>query len=282
VNLFFESGSTVAYVARAMSKRLAKEIKIEENNKANIHIATNNILAFLQLWLVDKVICSTFPWGPPVEDTYGTLYGGLIDLHDKYPTYFDPSIDKTARREIETLKEALYSLTKWENPVLIISTSSGLQLSEKYDISFDEKMPSNKEEEYRRKIMKCKGPHVGSYHNMVFKRFLYEIKIPVMFFLTGNKIDSKIRAGKCHFVFDSQFTWDNFYKNHPVAFCVGCEIGNNDDNNKGSIKDLKKALIDAFIELGFEIYASDCCKSNETFIAKNKMFLNEFDYKLPK
>ena len=247
-----------------MSKRLASEVRIDEGEKPTIHIATNNVLAYLQLWLIDKVFCSTFPWGPPVEDTYGTLYGKLINIQKRSPTYSDPVIDYTARKEIDSLNNAFLSLTKWQKPVLILSTVSGLQMSDNYEFIFDANLPDGIKKEYEEKIKKCKGPHVGSYHNMVYKRFLYELNLPVMFFITGDKIDSKIRAGTCHFVFDSEFTWKDFYQNHPIAFCVGCNIEN------------KKVAINYFRDLGFEIVALDCCKEKESFIAQSSKIYYRF------
>jgi hypothetical protein len=48
VSLFFESGSTVAYVAEVVGEYLSK-------NRPTIQISTNNVLAYLIFWLVHRI-----------------------------------------------------------------------------------------------------------------------------------------------------------------------------------------------------------------------------------
>ena len=92
VSLFFESGSTIAFVAREMQSKLYKKIDITEEGAPSIQISTNNILAYLLLWLKARIPCTKFPWSPPVEDTYGAAYGPLGECTECKPDYRLPPL----------------------------------------------------------------------------------------------------------------------------------------------------------------------------------------------
>lgn len=268
VSLFFESGSTVAYVARELSKTLEKVVKIK-GTQANIHISTNNVLAFLQLWLNARIPCTTFPWSPPTDDSYGALYGALDKIERKKPSYGCEEIDTYARKEIERLKETPFTITELKRPTLILATASGLQTTDrKYELKFPDNTDSETKECLYEEIKCCLGPHVGSYKNKIFKRFLYEINIPIMFFITSNKINRDIDIGRCHFVHDRSFTWEKFYRCYPVAFCVGCEQ-----------KSINK-YTDIFEKLGFQISKGNNYLANTSFIARNDLFIENYENKL--
>lgn len=79
ISLFFESGSTVAYVAKDLAHTLANVVRIGEAGAPNIKISTNNVLVYLLLWLKMRVTCSPFPWSTPTEAKFGAWYGGLED-----------------------------------------------------------------------------------------------------------------------------------------------------------------------------------------------------------
>ncbi|MDA8134957.1 MAG: DUF4062 domain-containing protein [Desulfobacteraceae bacterium] len=251
VSLFLESGSTIAYVTRAISETLSRVVKTKDQGKPNIHICTSNVLAYLQLWLISKVPCTTFPWSPPTEDTYGALYGSLMRVESRQPTYNELFLDDAARSEIQRLWNTPFGITQVPKPTLLLCTTSGLQVSMNHRLKFQEELGEGIREELRPQLKSCFGPHVGSYRNMVFKRFLYETRIPIMFFITGEKIDCEIDVGKCHFVFDSQFSWPEFFNNSPVAFCVGCT------------QERRQELINLFKGLGFDVLIRTCCSPNE-------------------
>jgi hypothetical protein len=268
VSLFFESGSTVAYVAKELLEPLSRAISTREHRKPSIELSTNNVLAYLLLWLSAKLPCTLFPWGPP-EDTYGASFGSLADRTSLSPDYTLAKLDKAAKEEIANLLSSPYTLGSLRPPTLLLGATSGLQVSDDHKVTFkpeDEARLSDREKnEVRDQIRKCFGPHVGSYHNKVFKRFMYATKLPLMIFIAGNKIDSEIVVGKCHFVLDSEFTWEGFYANHPLAFCVGCKQSERRD------------YVSMFEQLGFQ-----CCPGNPysgmtAIIARNKQFIDQFE-----
>ena len=201
-SLFFESGSTVAYVAREISSTLSKVVKIKGKGRPNLQISTNNILAYLQLWLIGTIPCTTFPWSPPGEETYGALYGGLERIQPKRPDYSMPKLDQEAKEEIKKLLEAPYTISSMKTPTLILAAASGLQIGKGHKMKFHEGIEESQREALMQQVDKCFGPHIGSYHNKIFKRFLYETSVPIMFFLTENKIDCEIIVGETHFVLD--------------------------------------------------------------------------------
>lgn len=272
VSLFFESGSTVAYVARELSRFLSGAMKVEHGGKPSIEVSTNNVLAYLQLWLAAKVPCTLFPWGPP-EDTYGASFGSLAGRDSLSPDYALPPLDDVAQQEIENLLRTPYTLASLCTPALLLGATSGLQLSKEHQVKFkpeDERLLTDEEKDkVRRQVERCFGPHVGSYHNKVFKRFMYATKIPLMIFITGHKIDCEIVVGKCHFILDTQFTWDQFYQDHPLAFCVGCAQSE------------RAKYISMFSKLGFECYEGKPYCAVTAFIARNKRFIEEFENKTP-
>lgn len=272
VSLFFESGSTVAYVARELSEGLSKNIRIEHDGRPSIEVSTNNILVYLQLWLNAKVPCTLFPWGPP-EDTYGASFGSLAGKSSLSPDYKLPSLDDVATEEINNLLKAPYTLSTLHAPTLLLGATSGLQMGEEHKIRFktddEERLTDKEKEEMREQIKKCFGPHVGSYHNKVFKRFMYTTEIPLMIFITGDKIDCEIVVGKCHFILDTLFTWDQFYKDYPLAFCVGCTWSE------------RLKYIDMFSNLGFELYKEPPFSAVTAFIVRNKKFIANFERLTP-
>lgn len=269
VNLFFESGSTVAYLAREISETLSKIVKIKEKGKPNMQISTNNILAYLQLWLISRVPCTTFPWSPPLEEAYGALYGGLEKIQAKRPTYDLSPLDNEAKEGIARLIEMPYSLTTLNKPALLLGATSGLQISEEHNIIFSDSISAKARQELEIKIKACYGPHIGSYHNRIFKRFMYETKIPIMMFVTSDKVDCPIKAGETHFVLDSELTWENYCKSYPIAFCIGCNY------------DTKDVYMEKFQNIGFQILERTTSSPYATFFARNDEFIKIFEMSTP-
>jgi hypothetical protein len=264
LSLFFESGSTVTYVARELADALHNEVKIDEKGSPSIHIATNNVLAYLTLWLKARVPCTTFPWSPPLEKTYGAFYGGIQQMQEKDPDYNLPPLDDEAKEEIQKLLTAPFSLT-WRQPMLLLGAASGLQISQEHILKINPKLDQATQEQLRQKLKQCFGPHVGSYRNKVFKRYMYATKLPIIIFITGDKIDCEIDVGKCHFILDSDFTWEKFYKEHPVAFCIGC-----------SQEKIKK-YSELFKSLNFEISEGPDASPVTALIARNHAFIEAFE-----
>lgn len=195
-NLFFESGSTIAY----LSERFIEHC--EQGELANWKIKTNNIISYLDFVLFRRIDAVLSPFGPP-DDSYGATFGTL-----RMPP-LDPPQDE--RDEFELPDEAIREITLHASeilplgaPSLILATSSGLEL---------------------RKNHKYPGLHVGSYHNMLFKRALFKSLHPIVIFLDEEKISSLSDHGqfiydKCYPVFDSAKVWSAVQISHPLAFCI--------------------------------------------------------------
>ena len=209
VSLFFESSSTVAYVAREVARHLAGQVTPDEWGAPSIQIATNNVLAYLLFWLVARVPCNQFPLGEPAEGTYGSLHRDLIaNLPPSSPDYRQLPLDAAAKRQIERLSAMPYTLTAMRRPSLLLGATSGLQLSRQKTIRFPEGVSEQRKEELLSQFERCFGPTVGSYHNKVFKRFMYATGLPLIIFLTAEKINRVIEVGQTHFVLDGELGWD--------------------------------------------------------------------------
>jgi hypothetical protein len=270
VSLFFESGSTIAYLAKelAASKPFTDAVKLTHKSEPSIQISTNNVLVYLLLWLNARIPCTTFPWSPPSENSYGAAYGGIERLPDRRPDYTQPGLDDDALRAIEDLLATPFTLKSMKAPTLLLGAVSGLQLNDNHRPILRDGLSNTRKAQLTDQVSRCLGPHVGSYHNRVFKRFMYATDLPVMIFLTSEKIDCPIPTDKCHFILDQHCTWDYFYTNHPLAFCVACE------------PDTITEHAGMFERLGFAITQENDGEEILSFIAKNQKFVERFDRQL--
>jgi len=247
IGLFFESGSTLGYVAEAVAKRLRGEPPVP-------WIATNNVLAFLMFWLVERFDCSLFPWGPP-EQHYGAIFGTLISqLPETTKPCFPPlPLTKDEEDIINRLRDTKYSPTTWGGKTLLLGALSGLQLTPD---------PS---------IANCLGPHVGSLRNRLFKRYMYATGLPLVIFMTSDKIDCPVDPERCHFILDQEgeqgLSWARFIRDHPVAFCVGCD-------NRPEDVDLAARR---FTDLGLRVIAAPHRTYQTAFVARNEAFISQFE-----
>lgn len=257
-SLFFESGSTLAYVAEEVGPALSKALKLDENGIPEVGVSTNNVLAYLLLWLKHRIPCTLFPWGAP-ETTYGASLGPLdIDIHSTpAPAYPPRALDSTAQMEIEKLMQSVTNVPRWTQNTLLLGATSGLQMTGKFNLKERASATSG--------ISECGGPHVGSYKNKVFKRFMYQSKYPLMIFLTADKIDCEIEIGKCHFMFDNLEAWETFMREYPLAFGIGCD---NRDRQK---------RISFFKNFGFEPAFRQTATDKVAFIARNQRFIDQFE-----
>lgn len=262
--IFFESGSSVAFIVKSLPQSLWQNIKFgtEAEGKPNKQIATNNILVYLMLWLNKDVPCTLFPWGLP-EKTYGASFGpvGILDPRD--PVYNGESLNQRARTAIKNLGESRTALNR-DNTSLIIAAASGLQISRKHVIRADRKYDIP--EELRLEVDKCYGPHVGSYNNKVFKRYLYETKLPTILVVDSEKIDSQIDVRKCHFIFDNDLSWSEVSSNYPLALCIGCRTEQLDH---------LKSLVQEKLP-NFEVVTTAKIRTFSALIARNDAFNKEF------
>jgi len=255
--LFFESGSTIAFVARELGPKLRRKVAVQ-GGAPEIHIATNNVLAYLQLWLIHGVPCSPFPWGPP-EDHYGAAFGCLDHYYaqgDEPDPEFPPApLDGDAISAIADLGKDPFAPNNWKGNVLLLGATSGMQLSKELKSTLGERLPADG----------CVGLHVGSFKNKLFKRFMFDTNQPIMLFFTNDKIDLPISFDDCHFVLDDEYSFDNVLKTYPLAFCVGC--------SKAEQADLATRLRD----LGLSVLIDRQPGDHTAVIARNAVFIDGFE-----
>ena len=219
--VFLESGSTITYVAKALVKYLPQEAR----STVLTEVITNNAFAYLYLWLYSGIICHPTPAGSP-DNKYGAMYGQLTGRH-RTPTYdltpleeYDPSARDIIRRlRQETFKDS------GENGTLILAAISGIQLTANITavaLDGDGQECEMKEGAIWDQLSKCRGFHVGSYENHLFKRSYYLTQYPAIVFVHDTKIDCKIVVGKCHFLCDEKYPWKNFCKEYPLSIWTAC------------------------------------------------------------
>ncbi len=224
--VFFESGSTVNYIAKqfAVAGKLPK--RGDSNFRHSIReVITNNAFAYLYLWLCAGVMCHPVPEGPP-DDDYGGLYGPLLD-RQREPDYalpplaeFDPDVPSI----IEELSKHIFgSDDKTRRPSIILAAASGVQLSEKIKAIDPVTHERITDQRIIKLLKRCRGFHTGSYQNKLFKRCYFLTKIPTIVFVHDSKIDLPIKVGKCHFQCDRQETWDSFVSSYPLSIWTVCD-----------------------------------------------------------
>jgi hypothetical protein len=177
-------------------------------------------------------------------------------------------LDRKEQNEIDKLIRAPFSLPGMKGPALLLGATSGLQIGQERKLKFPEGLTETQRQELQKQLGGCFGPHVGSYHNKIFKRFMYATRLPIVIFVTADKIDCEIDVGKCHFILDCTFTWEEFCKVHPVAFCVG-----------GS-SDQMPQCAQMFRDLGFEIRNGQTYTPITSFMTRNRAFIDQFEAQL--
>ena len=223
--VFLESGSTITYVAKALVNYLPQRGR----SGVSTEVITNNAFAYLYLWLYSGILCHPVPSGSP-DNKYGGMYGELTG-RQRVPTYdlkplgeYDPYAPEIIRRlSRETFGESI------DKKTLILAAISGIQLTDNISaVTLDSDGQEHQLESSDPlwgQLSKCRGFHVGSYENYLFKRSYYEYeltKYPVIVFVHDKKIDCKIVVGKCHFLCDSEYQWDKFMREYPLSIWVAC------------------------------------------------------------
>jgi hypothetical protein len=198
--LFFESGSSIAFLSEQFLSRLGDAWV--QNATQLWHVETNNLLCLMELIEAKGVRLHLYPDGPP-ETTYAATFGRLATI----PPETGPKLSSKAR---ELVDEVRRDLSNYKETGIIFGTTSGIDLS------------------------KHPGPHVGSFQNMLLKRALLESEAPLVFFLDQYKLPYDFISGHCYAVCDEDFTWSHVCKNVPLA--LACAF---DDEAKGK-KVLKK------------------------------------------
>jgi hypothetical protein len=203
--LFFESGSTIAYVAERFLRNTAED-RSWEDYWPKVSITTNNLLVFLQfLFTSSTVTVELRPYGRP-DKKYGATYGPIESLLSYDPGKDEPLDDKASLVLPKLVKHLLAPAsskrrTSSSSKLLILAAASGVNCADS-----------------------PRGPHVGSYRNKIFKRALLMTGMPIVFFVDESKFleESKLyNPTRCFAVCDNnQLKWDQIVEERSVAFCV--------------------------------------------------------------
>lgn len=194
-NLFFESGSTLAYVSEHFENFVLKN----DTEVGSWCVWTNNVLTLLQLLLYTDVDIRRFPpSAPDPEDKYGAIFPcDWSLLHEKCP--LEPR--SLHQNEVEAVDKMKNNLREFGEKTLFLATTSGWDLDHK--------------------LNNFRGPHVGSHSNMLFKRSLFTTERPVVIFLNAEKLGDPFEIGKCYSVFGPDLPLEKVLEDYPLALCVG-------------------------------------------------------------
>jgi hypothetical protein len=184
--LFFESGSSTAFMSEAFASRLDQGIKW-----SRLSIETNNILSYMEFILGRSAPVALFPVGPP-DRKYGGTFGELMSL--SIPPEGAYPISGEAYELMAQLRD--HFSKQYSESGLIISTASGFDLT---------------------RGSEWIGPHVGSYHNMLFKRALLESGAPVVIVMDEDKLLRPREQSRCFPVCNADFSWYFACQNMPIA-----------------------------------------------------------------
>lgn len=261
-HIFFESGSTVAYVSDHFHSDVIPHIdKLER-----WQITTNNILTLLHLMLHSNIRVTPVPAAAPdPKDKYGAIF--LPRQHSARHAFprkprklFDSEIKlvEELRKLLEKDSPPANTKIKGKQNQLILATTSGLDL-ENIEIDFQ-------------------GPHVGSHANMIFKRALFTTGAPIILFINDKKLGMPFVPGKCFPVFGIDFRWKDVLTNTPLAICVGYSVSST--NHKEYFKKeqiLLSRITKMLKELGLdETYADGTTETGGAVIAANEAFKKIF------
>ena len=210
--VYFESGSTLAYVGREFLGLLGKPFvrKYIDSTRTTVdnefRIYTNNILIYVDVALApfdsDPMRIKRLPVGP-ADPYYGAIFGELTSLIDIKAADFDGQLSKAAKQMVDQLSENVKYKMKTKGVILM--AASGLDLTPDPILN---------------------GPHVGSYYNMLIKRSLLKTRLPTVLFLHSKKIEQgNFRPGHCFAICDQNMTgaWPEVTKKQPIAIVTSAE-----------------------------------------------------------
>lgn len=222
MQVFFESGSTLIFLAQRFEAQLLHESGIQENWR----IRTNNILCLLLFDLFTPNDAHCFPNGKPdPEDRYGAIFPGAWSVLER-PPHRDPT--PPSKSEKEAIRSTRQALNDDGQPrTFILATASG------WDV---ERTPK----EYR-------GPHVGSYKNKIFKRVLFESGNPVVVFMDAAKFGQS-HGQDCYAVFGPGAPVATWLNEFPIAICIGWEGAKTSINLSGGDGDQDQLKPTRFVQ----------------------------------
>ncbi|HSE18177.1 MAG TPA: DUF4062 domain-containing protein [Pyrinomonadaceae bacterium] len=207
-HIYFESGSSIAYVSRKFIEYVKEEVWFAKHAlDKRLKLRTNNLFTYMDFLLLDP------PWSPMdiqllphgfISHDYGATYGELKSARKKQsPSKPIPGykLADDACTEVKKLTRKLAS-TFTKEAGIVLMTASGV------DIDPDSPFP---------------GPHVGSYYNMLVKRCLFSLSCPKVLFLDERKWGYKFGLGFCHSVCDSEYTWEDLKTKSPIAVALAAK-----------------------------------------------------------
>ena len=249
--LFFESGSSIAFVADEFLTCFEDEVLLKSLSD-DLKVQTNNILVFLDFALPDRTHIHDihindlllYPFSRP-DDKYGATFGNLLRASRRPWPRKAFQIPKDALSEVMKIKDHFDKFNKNKKGIIFMA-ASGIDLNSE-DFS---------------------GPHVGSYYNMLFKRAILESECPAVMFLDEDKLPKPFREGDCYPVCDKQglASWKSVRDNKPLAIAIAVSSDKNATERENYLKslgfsyDLKKNC--------------DPCSGITTLIAANELFSN--------
>jgi len=252
-NLFFESGSTLAYISDEFEKklRLSEGDRTNETNKWKI--TTNNAMTLLQFLLHTHIDVIPKPAGAP-EDYYGAMFDDVLLKNPEPPPQLPRSLFPT---EEAAVQRTVTTLQHDGDVRLYLATASGLDLN-------------HPQTDFR-------GPHVGSHPNMLFKRAIFQTDRPIVLFLNASKLEKPFEIGRCYPVFDRNYTWEQACVDCKLAICIGYTMDGEEDVDR--LRETRKKVIQQLESTlsGFDFnYANYEGSRGGAFIAANEAFTKIF------
>ncbi len=196
--LFFESGSSIAFLGERFLARLNEESV--QLRTLKLKIETNNILCFMEFIEAKSVELKLFPDGPP-ETKYGATFGSLGSVL--------PERGPLSSKARDALDEVKSNFARYKEDGIILGATSGIDL---------------------RPRRAHPGPHVGSFQNMLLKRAILESGAPAVLFLDEDKLPCEFIPGRCFSVCDKSFTWNNVCDSVPLALV--CAFSNEEKGRR--------------------------------------------------
>ena len=251
-NLFFESGSTLAYVSEAFETSVLKD----DTAVGDWCVWTNNVLTLLQLLLYTDVDIRRFPpYAPDPEDKYGAIFPRDWHTLEERP----PSKPRSLyQKEADAVKSTRGKLCKIGDRTLFLATTSGWDLNHK--------------------TKNFQGPHVGSHPNMLFKRALFTTKHPLVIFLNASKLGDPFEVNKCYPIFGPDAQLDDALEKNPLAMCIGYDKTLQSPTRRAIEPDIRKRRNDPdnikeiLSSLGFSVLYAQTGDDTGVIIAGNLAF----------
>jgi hypothetical protein len=243
-NLYFESGSSIAYLSEAF---IANAQSSQWIDISKYKILTNNVLSFLDFTLMEiEPNGNTFDIGMQphgrVDANYGATFGDLMKAVQLPPPAKPRGLHPTAALHLNRFVGRLKDFFAKSGAILM--TASGIE--------------TNPDSEFY-------GPHVGSYYNQLVKRALLSVGCPTVLFLDENKLPYPFRVGICYPVCGPDFEWKTLVETIPLSIAIATHSNNLDERLK---------LLDA---MGFHHHEPILEKDGiASVIAGNDLFKKEF------